>query len=250
MPADGIPAQLVLPELADPGTVLTLSSDDAHYVARVCRARAGDRLSATDGRGSRAVMTLTHAGPPASVRIESLDHEERASTCRLWCGAPEGERADWLIEKLAEFGVASLQPVDCERGRWEHAGRKMERWERLAQAALRQSMGRYRMEIRAPRSLGELLGAGDLEPNRWLADLEGEPPGAVTGDPQRNRLGAVGPSSGFSPEERRTLLGAGFRPIVLAGTRLRTETAALSLAAWWALDRQAPVGGGRWRTEP
>jgi 16S rRNA (uracil1498-N3)-methyltransferase len=42
---------------------------------------------------------------------------------------------------------------------------------------------------------------------------------------------AVGPEGGFSPEEVSRFLAAGFKPLVIGNTILRTETAALYAAA-------------------
>jgi 16S rRNA (uracil1498-N3)-methyltransferase len=53
----------------------------------------------------------------------------------------------------------------------------------------------------------------------------------------------VGPEGGFSSEERRSLLGAGFRPVRLGRHLLRFETAALAaLTAAW-LSREEGVHG-------
>ena len=45
------PSRLHLPELGGPGAALLLPEEEAHYVARVCRLRVGDHMTATDGRG-------------------------------------------------------------------------------------------------------------------------------------------------------------------------------------------------------
>jgi 16S rRNA (uracil1498-N3)-methyltransferase len=42
---------------------------------------------------------------------------------------------------------------------------------------------------------------------------------------------AIGPEGGFSPEEVSRFLMAGFKPLVIGNTILRTETAALYAAA-------------------
>jgi RsmE family RNA methyltransferase len=49
--------------------------------------------------------------------------------------------------------------------------------------------------------------------------------------------GVVGPASGFSGPERNLLSESGFVSVRLAPTRLRTETAAVALAALWAAGR-------------
>jgi 16S rRNA (uracil1498-N3)-methyltransferase len=44
-------------------------------------------------------------------------------------------------------------------------------------------------------------------------------------------VAAVGPEGGFSPEEGARFIAAGFRPLTIGSTVLRTETAALYAAA-------------------
>src|SRR5262249_20296974 len=155
-------------------------------------------------------------------------------------GPPEGERGDWLVEKLAELGISEFRRVECARARWSRPSREA-RWERLAMAALRQSRAAWKMAIRPPMPLARALEGLPAGP-RWLADPAGawaQAPGAAAGAPA---AGAIGPSPGFSEEERGALLSAGFTPVRLAPARLRTETAALALAALWGAWRE-PLPG-------
>ncbi len=238
MPADAVPATLWLPGLAGAGSEIVLGPEDAHYVSRVCRAQAGERFEATDGEGSRATLTLLSARGEVRARVESLRREPRPPHAVVACGAPERDRADWLVEKLAELGVAEFQPLDCERGRWERWETRRERFERLALAALRQSRGAWRLKLAEP--LDPAAWAAGLTPGggRWLADPGGTAP--VPGEAGGPEAVAVGPSSGFSDREIHLLAGAGFRPIRLAPFRLRTETAAVCWAAAWAARVPAP----------
>jgi 16S rRNA (uracil1498-N3)-methyltransferase len=147
-------------------------------------------------------------------------------------------RGDWLVEKLAELGVTDLQPLDTERARWP-AGRDA-RWERLAVAALRQSRAAWRLAIHPATGLSDAMAAA-REPVRWLADPGGEP---ATGRPlaaDSPAVAAIGPSPGFTESERKALRGGGFTPVRLAAGRLRTETAAVAVAALWAAAR-SPAG--------
>ena len=262
MPADAAPAFVWVPEVAPPGAMQTLATDDAHYVARVCRAREGDRVTLTDGRGGLARARVVSSGKSVKLEIESFDPgAPLPGGAWVLCGAPEGTRADWLVEKLAELGVAVLQPVDTARATWEARGGRLERWERLATAALRQSQRRHRLEVRAPRPLAEVL--DDLPPGsepapasaglsapasagvsggggRYVADPDGAPAAGIAAPSTGWTVGAVGPAPGFSPEESAALAGAGFRAMALSDGRLRTETAALAWASWWASGRVRP----------
>jgi 16S rRNA (uracil1498-N3)-methyltransferase len=232
LPADAAPSHVWADRLGEPGTLLTLDEDESRYLSRVCRAHAGEHTTLTDGRGALARARLVEVGRTVQVEIERLERVTRERTAEVWCGAPEGQRADWLIEKLAEFGVSVLQPVDCVRSEWSGFDRRVERWRRLALAGLRQSRGAWLLEIRTPRPIGKCEApAGAL---RFLADPEGLKPGGIPGRGS-SAIGLIGPAEGFDPAEKSRALSAGFQPIKLASNRLRCETAALAWAAWWGL---------------
>ncbi len=233
MPADAAPSYLFLDELPSQGERATLTGDEAHYLARVCRARAGDFAHATDGRGGLARLRVLEVRPEVRIEVETFDRVEPARTAWVLCGPPEGERGDWLIEKLAELGVSVFQPVDCERGRWDAAAGRASRWQRLAVAALRQSRRRFLLELRTPVSLSEVGSGLPPEAARFLADPDGRPAGGWLPPAAGASIGLVGPSEGLSPGEKVSSRSQGFVPIRLSDGRLRAETAAVSWASWW-----------------
>jgi 16S rRNA (uracil1498-N3)-methyltransferase len=234
LPVDAAPSLLLVDDLPGVGRRVTLSEDESHYLSRVCRARAGDRVSATDGRGALATVVLVTAGRSAVVEVERLERTETVRQAWVLAGSPEGERGDWLVEKLAELGVSVLQPLECERGAWEKMRGRTERWRRLAIAALRQSRRRFLLEIREPASIDTVLGGLPPEGGRWLADPAGAPAGECRPEVRGLSVGLIGPSAGLNPQEREAAMGAGFSPISLSDSRLRTETAAMAWACWWA----------------
>jgi 16S rRNA (uracil1498-N3)-methyltransferase len=231
------PSLLYVPGLEARGAALDLSPDEAHYVSRVCRARAGDIAEATDGRGALARLRLLSVGASVRAEVVSLEQVERDSRAWLMCGAPERGRADWLVEKLAELGIERFQPLEIRGAPWD-AGARNGRWNRLAIAALRQSRRPFLMEIQSPLPLEAALESLESAAGRWLGDPAGRPAGAVARSLVLS-VGAIGPSGGFGPSERERLDGSDFVPIRLATGRLRTETAALSLAAWMSLPLTA-----------
>ena len=235
--AEAAPAFVHVPSLAGGGDRLTLEGDDAHYVSRVVRAREGERLTATDGAGCIARLVVEQVRPEVIVRIEMREHRAAPPAAELLCGAPEGERGDWLFEKCAELGVTRLVPMDCVRARWGE-GRRADRWQRLAIAALRQSRSAWLMTCAPVLPLEAALGQLQA-PSRWLADAGGVSAERCLAAGADAVAGAVGPASGFTGPERNLLSEAGFVPVRLAPCRLRTETAAVSLAALWAAGRNA-----------
>lgn len=227
MAADAAPAQVWAPGIPEVGESLDLEDDEARYVSRVCRARPGERLRVTDGRGGVAELILTSTGRRVRGEVASRTRSERTRTLTLACGAPEGERGDWLVEKLAELGIARWQPIDCERSAWREGATRSERWVRLARAALRQSLQAWEMEIAAPIRLEAFVRNDQVVGRRWFADPDGDS-GREGAGPE---IIVVGPAAGLSDGEKALLGGAGFEAISLGPSRLRTETAALCAAA-------------------
>ena len=183
-------------------------------------------------------------GATVSAEVVLVERAERGCRTVLWCGAPEGGRADWLVEKLAELGVERFQPVECEGARWPAGAGRSERWRRLAIAALRQSRRAFLVEIRAPVRVEQAIETLEHPAVCVVGDPSGCSPHAAAPSGGGLGIGAIGPSGGFSPRERALLTAAGFAPIRLADGLLRTETAAISLAAWWAAAAEDEATGG------
>lgn len=236
LPAEAAPSYLWVPELVEATGSIELSRQESHYLMRVCRAREGDRVLATDGRGALAGLRVVSLGERVRAEVESLERpapDEGRRRAWVVCGAPEGQRADWLVEKLAELGVEVWQPIECARARWRAAPGSLARWQRLAVAALRQSRRRFLMEVREPAPLLKVAPVLPKGVPRWLADPDGHR-GAVASAGTGWTVGAIGPSSGFEAGEKALFRDLEFQPICLSDGRLRTETAALAWAAWWA----------------
>jgi 16S rRNA (uracil1498-N3)-methyltransferase len=233
-----------VPEVAAPGATLTLEADAAHHVVRVCRARPGDLVTLTDGRGHHARAVRVPSGSGVALRVETVAEIVRPPARILIVGAPEGERADWLIEKAVELGITALWPADTERATWRHGGSGRERWLRLSRAALGQSRRAWLPELAASEPLETTLARVPSEAERWLADPDGIPAGSTRIQDTRPQAALVGPAAGLSKHEAERVTEAGFRAIRLSGGRLRAETAALAVAAWWASEDPESPGSG------
>ncbi|MBI3539782.1 MAG: RsmE family RNA methyltransferase [Candidatus Eisenbacteria bacterium] len=242
VPGDAAPSWILVPDLPAAGGRVSLGAGESHYLARVFRARPGDRVSATDGNGAIAALRLIEIGGSVTAEVETRERREMEREAWVLCGAPEGERADWMIEKLAELGVRVLQPLDCERGVWRGGARRIERWRRVAAAALRQSRRAFLLDVRPPMDLAGALDALPAGGMRCLCDATGPHGVAAAAAGAGNAVGLIGPAAGFTAGEAERVRAAGFSPMRLAGARLRTETAAVAWAAWWASAMDAAPG--------
>lgn len=217
-----------------PHAKLALPEDAAHHAARVLRLQEGDAVVLFDGRGGEYAARLSLPGRGQVVAETGAHHDiERESplAVTLVQAVSSSEKMDFTIQKTVELGVGAIQPVltakSVVRLSAEREEKKLARWRRVAIAACEQC-GRNRIpqiaepvpleRYRAPEGASKIL----LSPagTQKLAGLVRSP---VTL--------AVGPEAGFSDEEERWLLRAGFVPVRLGERTLRTETAALAALA-------------------
>jgi 16S rRNA (uracil1498-N3)-methyltransferase len=237
--------QFILPDLPDHTGMIRLSGKDYHYLAHVRRFKAGTLFTA-----------LLPGGEPVQVRVRSVEPDCLIGSCQvmetadfresalppilLFQGLPKPAKMDLIVRQAAEGGIAEIVPFVCEYSPVRLEENKTERWSRIIKEARQQSGSKIATAVRTPCTLDALLSRWD-DLKRRYAQAVGlffhqdplEPGGfhrCLAGSPEAVVL-AVGPEGGFSPAEVTDFLRAGFKPLVLGTTVLRTETAALAAAA-------------------
>jgi 16S rRNA (uracil1498-N3)-methyltransferase len=227
-----IPRLFVDGEL-QPGTRFELPDAAAHHAARVLRLREGDVVLLFDGRGGEYDARLSMPGRDRVLAEtgERRDTErETPLAVTLVQAISTSDKMDFTIQKAVELGAVAIHPVFSEKSvvrlSGEREAKKLAHWRRIAIAACEQC-GRNRIpEIHEPVALDRYAApAGTkilLSPSGAgrLADLAKGPLAL-----------AAGPEAGFSGEEEKRLLRAGFAAVRLGPRILRTETAALAALA-------------------
>ena len=239
------------------GGWLSLPQSAARHV-QVLRLQPGADIRVFDGQGGEWSATVESMGRN-DVQVRLIEHHaiERELPCAvtLALGMPANDRMDDLVEKATELGVASIQPLVCERSvlrlSGERAEQKVARWQGVAAAACEQS-GRNRVPRITPvRRLADWLGGADpLPARRYLLSLDALAPPPST-MPQfrevplgaQNPVGLValsGPEGGLSGVEEALAKSAGFQPLSLGARVMRADTAPLALLAWLAIGSGSP----------
>lgn len=225
-------------EAPAPSGLCFLSEADAHHAQRVLRLRSGDSVELiADGRRWSARLQ-EHDGRLAAMPEQELPSTEPRLQLTLFQGLPKADKMEWIIQKAVELGVVRIVPVRMSRCVVQlgpkDIPRKLERWQRIAREAGKQSGRCVIPEIAPPADLKELpsltsrLG-GCVVP--W-EECGGIGPRAYAGaHPDPGSLGIViGPEGGIAPEEM-ALLRPACEPITLGRRILRTETAGLAAAS-------------------
>ncbi len=221
-----------------PGAELHLPAGAARHV-QVLRMQPGQGLTLFNGQGGQWQATIMRMGrSEVAVQVQAHEALEREPMRRvhLALGMPANERMDWLVEKAAELGAASLQPLHTAhsvlRLSGERAAKKQQHWQQVAVAACEQCGGNRVPPVQPVQDLGAwLAGSASLAPVRCVLSLaDGAQPLAqvLAAHPIGDVLFLSGPEGGLSPAEDAQARAAGFVPVTLGPRVLRAETAALA----------------------
>lgn len=244
-----------LPEPADAAVALALTEADAHHLARVLRLESGDRVMVvgTDGREAEAALEEVGADRVTATLGEALERPARARVS-LAPALARRERMEFAIQKATELGVAEIIPVATARSvvrlDEEKAGRRGERWRRIAEEAAKQSQRAEVPSVRDPLGFSELLeelGRFDVVLVPWEeAAAAGMGVGAALdaagAEPDTSVLVVIGPEGGLEEAEVAALEAAGGVVVTLGDTVLRTETASV-VAVALAIYELGGLGG-------
>ena len=98
--------------------VCQLDGTEARHIAKVMRAKVGDKFELFDGKGRLAESAVEElAGKKVLLKVLRITEISPRSEKRITIAASvaKGERFDWLISKCTELGVDKLVPVIFER---------------------------------------------------------------------------------------------------------------------------------------
>lgn len=226
------------------GEEATLRGDEAHHFSRVMRGRRGDEIYLFDGLGMsyRCVVQDVRKEAVAVHVLETLpDTIESPIRLTVASALPKGDRQRFLIEKLAELGVARFVPLRLERSVARAGEGVVTKFRRYVVEAAKQCGRNVLMEVTEEKTLSELdtLLAPESGVVRLLlhpASLGAENPARprdilASPTPPRRPALIVGPEGSFTETEVSAALEFGFRPLDLGARILRTETACIAAAA-------------------
>lgn len=213
---------------------------DARHISKVLRMQPGAKLQIVSDDGVSAVAEIT-AIDSERVSVHCLEklaqsHEPRVQLV-LAQGLAKGEKMDFIVQKAVEMGAYSVIPVAMEhsvvRLDGAKAAKKVERWQKIAESAAKQSKRDIIPEVQAVQSMSEMLAnctcttkiiAYECEDRLSLkaALRAAEASGGIS-----QLLLIIGPEGGISESELDEARRAGAVPVSLGRRILRAETAGL-----------------------
>jgi len=239
---------------------ILLDANETHHLLKVLRVKEQDPVELLEVSSKESFSGYYDGllNSRASIAITSrLKTTVPAANVELLVAMPENAAADLIVEKSAEFGARSVTFFFAERSqkgsRLEKTMSRLERFQRIALAALKQCGGVILPSFAVRNSLEEALAdVSSSQGNRFIAlapSLDPQSPEiinlftALSGrlkpaglhlenlGENADFLVLIGPEGGWSAAEVSQTRASGFLPVTLGPTTLRTETAAISVLA-------------------
>lgn len=217
-----------------------LFGEDEKHIKTVLRARVGEELTLCDGEGVDYQCRI--ASMERGVLLDILSKEacetEPKTKITLYQGLPKADKMELIIQKCVELGVDRIVAVSTERAIVKldkKESKKLERWQKIAEAAAKQSgrgkipeigqqVLKFKEAVAEATALDDAIIPYEKEQEtgirQFVQGFQGESIGVF-----------IGPEGGFAEEEIALAQEKGITPITLGKRILRTETAGMTTIA-------------------
>lgn len=223
---------------------VTIRGQLAQRIGRVMRAKRDDPLDLIDAASDQLLRAQIvqvardelQCGIISARPITPL----QSPTIALVVALIRPQRFDFMIEKVTELGVDTIQPMITERTIVRgNIDQRLDRWRRIATEASEQCRRERRPIIAAPARYADVLHqsrnadgarllASAVEPKQRIAPLIAD---RRREDPASAVQLMIGPEGGLTPDEADAARRLGWLPISLGDRPLRAETAAIAAVA-------------------
>lgn len=212
------------------GDYYTLNPEESKHCIRVLRFTAGEPVALVDGRGNwyNGIIDRPDAkGCGVRITEQIGRYSERPFHLHLAIAPTKNiDRIEWMLEKCTEIGIDEITLLNTE-----HSERKVvkeERLEKVIIAAMKQSLKAYLPRLNPMMDFRKFI-SSCTETQKLIAHCHSRDKKRLDDiyRPGQDVVILIGPEGDFSETEVSLATGAGFTPITLGNSRLRTETAGI-----------------------
>ncbi|MCB2292560.1 16S rRNA (uracil(1498)-N(3))-methyltransferase [Clostridium algoriphilum] len=231
-----------VPKMNIDGNNAIIDGEDVKHIYRVLRLQVGDKISINNSEGKEYVGEITLIDKKVvnvNLLEESSINNESPIEVYLFQGMPKSTKMDLIVQKNTELGVKAITPIITERvvvkthlkEFKKEECKKLDRWNRIALEASKQSKRSLVPKINVPIEFDNLL--GELKHmDLVVVPYENEEGYGIKKLVENidkihiNKVAIIiGPEGGFEEIEISKLKEIGAKIITLGPRILRTETA-------------------------
>ena len=203
--------------------------EESKHIVKVLRKKEGDKIFITNGLGflfESEIILASEKKCEVKITKETFQQPDIFYTHIAVAPTKMNDRLEWFLEKATEIGIHEITPIICDHS--ERKVYKIDRAEKIIQAAMKQSLHYYLPKINDPISLSQFV-KSNIVGQKYIAHCEETDKKSFQKElrKEENVTILIGPEGDFSSKEINLALEKNFIPVTLGNTRLRTETAAL-----------------------
>ena len=203
--------------------------EESKHIIKVLRKKESDKIFITNGLGYLFESIIEVASEKkCEVKIikETFQQPDIFYTHIAVAPTKMNDRLEWFLEKATEIGIHEITPIICDHS--ERKVYKIDRAEKIIQAAMKQSLHYYIPKINEPISFSQFV-KSNIDGQKFIAHCEETDKKSFKNEVKKDEKITIliGPEGDFSSKEINLTIENNFIPVTLGNTRLRTETAAL-----------------------
>ena len=217
------------PNITNETKQFSFSKEESKHIVKVLRKVEGEILQITNGNGwlfNAKILVANMKHCTLEIVSKKLQPKRNYNLHLVVAPTKMNDRYEWFLEKATEIGINSITPIICDHS--ERKFIKQERFEKILQSAMKQSLQTYLPKLNQTISFKEFIKqkfSGQL----FIAHCEETDRKSLKKELQAKEdiTILIGPEGDFSVKEIEMAIQNKFIPVTLGETRLRTETAAI-----------------------
>lgn len=225
---------------------ISIISEDVKHLKNVLRKQIGDIIEICNqetGQTYKCQISEIREEKIINNIIEEISGKENRIKVDIYQGLPKADKMELIIQKSVELGVNAIIPVEMKRCvvklDSKSENKKIERWQKIAESAAKQSGRNTIPEIQKIRKVEEIANLKDLY-DSIIVCYENEKENTIknellqlrtqTSNKDEIKIGIViGPEGGLEEKDVKLLKQNGAKIVTLGNRILRTETVALNI---------------------
>jgi len=220
------------PDMKNHDDKIIVSGTEFHHIIHVFRRKERDKVTLSNGKGLLAIGEIESIHKKElTVSINQIVTMQKPQP-HIAFAFPllKNKHDNMIVEKLTELGVKDFFPITTERTVRKPSKNTVEKFNKVAIAAMKQCDNAFLPQIHEVQSLTELIenmkeylpvAALEIGKHRTLNEI-------VANSEERSICMIIGPEGGFDKEEIEYLQNKQVATFTLGNHILRAETAAIA----------------------
>jgi len=225
---------------------IVIIGEDVKHIKNVLRKQIGDKLEICNqetGKTYKCEITELREEEIINNIVEERSGEEDKIKVDIYQGLPKADKMELIIQKSIELGANAIIPVEMKRCvvklDSKSEGKKIERWQKIAESAAKQSGRNTIPQIHKIIKVEEILELAESY-NLIIVCYENEKANTIKNtllqlkqkiseNEEINIAVVIGPEGGLEEKDVQYLKKCGAEIVTLGNRILRTETVALNV---------------------